>query len=110
MRGTQPKRNLTFVRLKQNETNCNIIRKSYAQDILRKAPIFPKPLEYSDIDASFNDFVQNDLGLTVNGKDVPTFTLFSNQRFSEYSQTWMHSDEDGNLILNFKTINRSTAP
>lgn len=110
MRGTQPKRNLTFVRLKQNETNCNIIRKSYAQDILRKAPIFPKPLEYADIDASFNEFVQNDLGLTVNGKDVPTFTLFSNQRFSEYSQTWKHSDEDGNLILNFKTINRSTAP
>lgn len=110
MRGTQPKRNLTFVKLTKDETNGNIIRKSYAQDIVYKAPIFPKPLEYADIDAAFKDFVENELGLTVNGKDVPTFTLFSNQRFSEYSQTWEHSDEEGNLILNFKTINRTTNP
>lgn len=110
MRGTQPKRNLTFVKLTKEETNGNIIRKSYAQDIVHKAPIFPKPLEYADIDAAFKEFVENELGLTVNDKDVPTFTLFSNQRFSEYSQTWEHSDEEGNLILNFKTINRATNP
>lgn len=110
MRGTQPKKNLTFVNLGTKDTNCNRIRKSYAQDIVHKAPIYPKPLEYSDIDTAFKEFVENELGLTVNGKDVPTFTLYSNQRFSEYSQTWKHSDEDGNLILNFKTINRSTAP
>lgn len=110
MRATQPKRNLTFVNLKKKETNGNIIRKSYAQDIVHKAPIFPKPLEYADIDAAFKEFVENELGLTVNDKDVPTFTLFSNQRFSEYSQTWKHSDEEGNLILNFKTINRTTNP
>ena len=110
MRGTQPKRNLTFVNLKKKETNGNIIRKSYAQNIVHKAPIFPKPLEYADIDNAFREFVENDLGLTVNGKDVPTFTLYSNQRFSEYSQSWKHSDEDGNLILNFKTINRNTNP
>lgn len=110
MRGAQPKRNLTFVKLTKDETNGNIIRKSYAQDIVHKAPIFPKPLEYADIDAAFKDFVENELGLTVNDKDVPTFTLFSNQRFSEYSQTWEHSDEEGNLILNFKTINRTTNP
>lgn len=110
MRGSQPKKNLTFVNLKTKETNGNIIRKSYAQDIVHKAPIYPKPLEYADIDVAFNNFVENELGLTVNGKDVPTFTLFSNQRFSEYSQTWKHCDEEGNLILNFKTINRSTTP
>lgn len=110
MRGSQPKKNLTFVNLKTKETNGNIIRKSYAQDIVHNAPIYPKPLEYADIDVAFNKFVEEELGLTVNGKDVPTFTLFSNQRFSEYSQTWKHSDEEGNLILNFKTINRSTTP
>lgn len=110
MRGTQPKKNLTIVNLKKKETNCNIIRKSYAQDIVYKAPIVPKPLEYADIDNAFKDFVENELGLTINGKDVPTFTLYSNQRFSEYSQTWKHSDEEGNLILNFKTINRNTSP
>lgn len=110
MRSTQPKKNLTFVNLKKKETNGNLIRKSYAQDIVHRAPIYPKPLEYVDIDNAFKEFVEKDLGLTINGKDVPTFTLFSNQRFSEYSQTWEHSDEDGNLILNFKTINRTTNP
>lgn len=110
MRGSQPKKNLTFVNLKTKETNGNIIRKSYAQDIVHNAPIYPKPLEYADIDVAFNKFVEEELGLSVNGKDVPTFTLFSNQRFSEYSQTWKHSDNEGNLILNFKTINRSTTP
>lgn len=110
MRGTQPKKSLTFANLKKKETNGNIIRKSYAQDIVYKAPIYPKPLEYADIDTAFKKFVEEDLGLTINGKDVPTYTLYSNQRFSEYSQTWKHSDEDGNLILNFKTINRTTDP
>lgn len=106
----QPKRNLTLVSLKKKDTNPLRTRKSYVQDIVHKAPIYPKSLEYSDIDAAFYEFVKNDLGLMVNGKDVPTFTLFSNQRFSEYSQTWNHSDNEGNLILNFKTINRSTNP
>lgn len=110
MRGSQPKKNFTTVKLKQKETNGNIIHKSYAQDIVHKAPIYPKPLEYEDIDSAFKYFVENDLGLTVNGRDVPTFTLYGNQRFSEYSQTWKHCDEEGNLILNFKTINRETAP
>lgn len=110
MRGIQPKKNLTFVNLRQKETNGNIVRKSYAQDIVDKAPIIPKPLEYVDVDNAVKAFVENELGLTINGKDIPTFTLFSNQRFSEYSQTWNHSDEEGNLILNFKTINRTTNP
>lgn len=110
MRNTQPKKNLTFVDLTSRETNGNLVRKSYAQDITFKAPIFPKPIEYADIDNAVNEFVEKELGLTVNGKDVPTFTLYSNQRFSEYSQTWKHTDEDGNLILNFKTLNRKTNP
>ena len=110
MSSKQPKRNLTFVNLKRKDDNPIRTRKSYVQDIVHKAPIYPKPLEYADIDNAFKEFVENDFGLTINGKDVPTFTLFSNQRFSEYSQTWNHSDEDGNLILNFKTINRTTNP
>lgn len=83
-------------------------RVSYAQDILYKAPTLPKPLEYKDIDDAMVEFVDKSLGLVINGKPVPTFTLFSNQRFSEYSQTWQHTDEEGNLIMNFKTISRST--
>lgn len=83
-------------------------RVSYAQDILYKAPTLPLPLEYKDIDEAMIKFVDENIHLTINGKKVPTFTLFSNQRFSEYSQTWQHTDEEGNLIMNFKTVSRST--
>ena len=37
-------------------------------------------------------------------------TLFSNQRFSEYMQSWTFTDEDKNPILNFKTITRENNP
>ena len=44
------------------------------------------------------------------GNEIPTFTLYSNQRFSEYSQSWKHTDNDGNLRMNFKTVNRDNNP
>ncbi|MCD8209094.1 MAG: hypothetical protein LUD72_14240 [Bacteroidales bacterium] len=85
-------------------------RLSYQQDILQYAPVFPKPLEYGDIDKEFYRFVDEMIDLAVDGKKVPTFTLFSNQRFSEYSQSWNHTDEDGNLLMDFKTVNREKNP
>ena len=88
----------------------NEVRKSYQKTILENAPIFPKPLEYEDIDNAFFEFVKNNIEISVNGEIVPTFTLYSSQRFSEYSQTWNHCDEDGNLLMNFKTVNRDSNP
>ena len=88
----------------------NEVKKSYQKVILENAPIFPKPLEYEDIDKSFFDFVNDEISMSVDGKLVPTFTLYSSQRFSEYSQTWNHTDEEGNLLMNFKTVNRDTNP
>jgi hypothetical protein len=37
-------------------------------------------------------------------------TLYSNQRFSEYSQSWKYTDSNNNLLLNFKTVNRENNP
>lgn len=88
----------------------NEVRKEYSKTILEKAPILPKPLEYEDIDNSFFDFVKDDIDIVIDGKIVPTFTLYSSQRFSEYSQTWNYTDEDDNLLMNFKTVNRDTNP
>ena len=88
----------------------NEVRKSYQKTILDKSPIMPKPLEYEDIDNAFFDFVENTVEIIVNGKKIPTFTLYSSQRFSEYSQTWNHSDEDNNVLMNFKTVSRDNNP
>jgi hypothetical protein len=83
-------------------------RASYSKEIMYKEPDFPLPLEYSDIDSAMNEFVDKAIELTdPDGNRVPTFTLYSTQRFSEYSQTWEHTDENGNLLMNFKTITRT---
>lgn len=106
---TQPKRNITKI-TKYSGINGNLVRKSYQNNILYKSPIFPKPLEYKDIDNAIFEFVDKELDIVIDGKLIPTYTLYSNQRFSEYSQMWEHSDENGNLYLNFKTVNRGKNP
>lgn len=87
------------------------VRLGYIQTITEHAPSLPLPLEYADIDDAFLRFVSEKIDIkATNGIVVPTFTLYSSQRFSEYSQTWRHSDEEGNLLMNFKTVNRETNP
>lgn len=106
---TQPKKNLTIVNRYKGKRG-NAVRIGYQNRILEKAPIFPKPLEYDDIDKAIFDFVDTLIPIVVDGKLIPTYTLYSNQRFSEYTQMWEHSDENGNLYLNFKTVNREKNP
>lgn len=105
----QPKKNITKVNRTQ-KIYGNTVRKSYQKTILEKAPVFPKPLEYDDIDKAVFDFVDKQIDIVIDGALIPTYTLYSNQRFSEYTQMWEHSDEFGNLYLNFKTVNRDKNP
>lgn len=106
---TQPKKNITKIN-NYNIPYGNFVRKQYQNVILKNATVFPKPLEYDDIDNAVFDFVDNEINIVIDGVKVPTYTLYSNQRFSEYSQMWEHSDEYGNLYLNFKTVNRDKNP
>lgn len=106
---TQPKKNITFIN-KNRRVFGNEVRKGYQKTILDKSPIFPKPLEYDDIDKAVFEFVNKEIDIVIDGKLIPTYTLYSNQRFSEYTQMWEHSDEFGNLYLNFKTVNRDKNP
>lgn len=109
MAKSQPKKYINKVKLTDSDYGLTT-RKSYAKTIVQNVPVFPKPLEYVDIDKAFYEFVDTDLKMVFEDKALPTFTLFSNQRFSEYSQTWQHTDEEGNLLMNFKTINRENNP
>lgn len=109
MKKIRPKKDIKPVKLKDITTGSEV-RYNYAKEILHNTPIFPKPLEYEDIDIAFKEFVTNEIDIVCEGKEVPTFTLYSNQRFSEYSQTWQHTDENNNLLMNFKTIVRDKNP
>lgn len=110
MRSRQPKKSFLPIKFKDALTGDER-RASYAETILLKEKHFPKPLEYEDIDSEFAKFVDASINMAdTNGKRIPTYTLYSNQRFSEYSQTWEHTDEQGNLLMNFKTVNRDNNP
>jgi hypothetical protein len=65
----------------------------------------PKGCVYEDIDAEMKKFVE-ELDISFDGKKFPTLNLFSNQRLSEYTQTWRETDAEGGLLLNFKSLTR----
>lgn len=104
----QPKKNFTPIRLRDRAYGTER-RRNFAKEILRKETEVPKPLNYEDIDYAFEEFVREEVAKLTNNS-YPVYTLYSNQRFSEYSQTWQYDDEDGNPILNFITINRDNNP
>lgn len=85
-------------------------RNDMSLKILEKGTPLPLPVEYKDIDACMQKWVEEELKIVYDGIKLPTFKLFANQRINEYAQTWRHLDENGNLLLNFKTITRENNP
>lgn len=85
-------------------------RVNYYKEILRDSTPLPKTLEYRDIDESFKKWVDEDLEVIFENTKLPTMSLFSNQRFSEYMQSWQYTDENKNILMNFKTITRENNP
>lgn len=85
-------------------------RRNLAKETLKDGSPFPATLEYKDIDAEFKRWVEKELEITYDGSTVPTILLFSNQRFSEYIQSWFNIDDKMNFKLNFKAITRENNP
>ena len=105
----QPKKYITPIKYREKafgRERCE----NYTKEIMHNEPYFPKPLEYEDIDKAVLEFVDTKIDIEFDGKKIPTFTWYSNQRFNEYSQSWQHTDENGNLLLNFKTVSRDNNP
>lgn len=85
-------------------------RANLSKEILKDSTPLPQPLEYKDIDEAFKKWVEDDLAISFEGERIPTISLFSNQRFSEYMQSWANVDDKKNFLLNFKTITRENNP
>lgn len=110
MKSRQPKKDIVPVKFRDKAIGTER-RRNFAKQILYKETNFPRPVEYADIDDAVKHFVDKELDLVdEEGKRIPTYTLYSTQRFSEYSQTWEHTDENGNLLMNFKTVSRGNNP
>lgn len=81
------------------------------KEVLNNGTFLPQTVLYKDMDQAFKDWVEGELKIVgEDGKEYPTMTLYSNQRFSEYAQSWKYTDNNNNLILNFKTVNRENNP
>ncbi len=104
-----PKKYLNHLNL-EIKAEGNERRYEMLKDILKNGTFTPRPVLYKDIDGAFTEWVENDLKISYNDKVLPTMVMYSNQRFTEYSQTWQYTDENKNLILNFKTITRENNP
>ena len=105
----QPKPFLNNIRLRRKAIGTER-RRNIVKTILEDSTFFPLPVTYEDIDKAFFDWVDKDLEINYAGRRLPTYRLFSNQRINEYLQSWNTLDENGNLIMNFKTITRENNP
>lgn len=85
-------------------------RRNWTKQLLEMGTPMPKPIKYKDIDSAFKEWVEKDLNISYEDKEVPTISLYSNQRISEYVQTWQYKDKHGNLQMNLKTITRELNP
>ena len=104
-----PKKYLNYLHMDEKAVG-NERRLEMLGDILKGSTFLPRPVLYDDIDRAFKEWVENELKISYNEKVLPTMVMYSNQRFTEYSQTWSYTDENKNLILNFKTITRENNP
>lgn len=98
-----------IIKLKRNVVGKER-RENLAKEVLQDATPLPQPLEYEDIDKEFERWVSEDLDISFEEQKLPTYLMLSNQRFSEYLQSWQNVDDKKNLILNFKTITRENNP
>jgi hypothetical protein len=85
-------------------------RLSYVKEILKDSTFLPKTVVYKDIDETFVKWAEDELKMVFEGNELPTYALFSNQRYSEYMQMWETMDDNNNLLLNFKVITRENNP
>ena len=85
-------------------------RMNLIKGAIGKGTALPNPVVYEDIDRAFKEWVEKDLYISFEGKELPTMVLYSNQRFSEYMQTWQYTDDNNNVLLNFKTVTRENNP
>jgi hypothetical protein len=85
-------------------------RKMYVKEILKDSTFFPKTVKYRDIDEAFVKWVEDELKISFEEEILPTFALFSNQRYTEYMQMWKSVDDNNNIKMNFKVVTRENNP
>jgi len=98
-----PKKNLNIIAQKE----LNNERVHLVEHIRQNESFLPKGVLHEDLDRGFVDFVNKDLKLTIDGKEVPVLFI-SLQNWNEFTKTWQFADKYKNVQMPFITIVRNT--
>ena len=83
-------------------------RKEMLQEIEQDGTFLPKSILHADLDRGFLDFVKENLGFSVEGKQVPVVDIIvTTQNWAQFTQTWKFQDLDKNASPPFVTAIRS---
>ena len=80
-------------------------RQEWLDGIADHGTYLPRGIAHEDMDKTFNDFVENDLEISIEGEKVPVY-LIGIQRWVEFVRDWSNTDEWKNVKLPFITITR----
>ena len=82
-------------------------REQLLQFINEDGTYLPQSVLHADLDGGMLDFVKNELKTVVSGKDISVIDkIITNQRWSQFTETWNFKDDDFNVQLPFITLVR----
>jgi len=82
-------------------------REQLLQFINEDGTYLPQSVLHADLDGGMLEFVKNELKTIVSGKDISVIDkIITNQRWSQFTETWNFKDDDFNVQLPFITLVR----
>ena len=83
-------------------------REQLLEYINKDGTYLPQSVLHADLDLGMLEFVKSELKTTVSGKDINVIDkIITNQRWSQFTETWNFKDPDFNVQLPFITVVRS---
>jgi len=73
-------------------------REELLEQIEENGTYLPKSILHADLDRGMLDFVKNELGISVNGKNISNIDLIiTTQNWAQFTETWNFQDLDKNI-------------
>lgn len=88
------------------QSEGDLLRDEMYDDVARGNAYLPQGVMLEDMDREFVEFANSELSIVLDGEKVPVIFL-TIQKWSEFTKTWQHSDEFGNIKIPFITITRN---
>tara|TARA_R110000737_G_scaffold329490_1_gene344711 strand:- start:934 stop:2076 length:1143 start_codon:yes stop_codon:yes gene_type:complete len=101
-----PKNFLKNINIKPVARNHERREQLWQEGMNASGTFVPKGVLYEDMDRDFIKLIEEDLVISVEGKEVPVFFL-TMQRWAEFARTWKFTDKDRNVQMPFVTIVRN---